>query len=346
MQNKAIVLTLFFCCLYIVEVQSQTNTLDTIGRTPTEKSLKFFSLEPAATLNKKRLWISAGTGFGLWAGASAAMWEAWYKDYPVSGFHTFDDSKEWRGMDKFGHAQASFSHAYYTFKGARWTGLNRRQSMWAAIGVSMGIQSTIEIMDGFSEEWGFSVTDMAFNVIGAGTFATQELLWQEQRILIKVSSTRPDYPTAPIYSIDGGEMSSLKARADELYGSTPSEVFLKDYNAMTIWTSFNIKSFMNKKENNRFPEWLNLALGIGAGNVYGGFRNEWTSEGGGQFVLNDDGFPRYSQFFLAPDIDFSRIPVKKRWARILLTSLNWLKFPTPVMEFNTHNGIKIRPIYW
>ena len=45
---------------------------------------------------------------------------------------------------------------------------------------------------------------------------------------------------------------------------------------------------MNKKKNNRFPEWLNLALGVGAGNIYGGFRNEWTNEEGGQFVLNDD----------------------------------------------------------
>ena len=346
MRTKRILSSSFFLCLFFVQGFAQKDFTDPIEQAAISNNVKFFSLEPASSFNKKRFWTGAGTGFGLWAGASVAMWQAWYKDFPITGFHTFDDSKEWRGMDKFGHAQAAYAHSYYTFKGARWTGMDRRKAMWTGIGVALGIQSTVEIMDGFSEEWGFSVTDMAFNVLGAGTFAAQELLWKEQRILIKVSSTRPRYPNLPIYSVEGGQETSLRERADELFGSTPSEVFLKDYNAMTIWASFNVKSFAKKKENNRFPEWLNLALGIGAGNIYGGFRNEWTGVDGGGFVLNGDEFPRYTQMFLAPDIDFSRIPARQKWLKILLTTLNWVKLPSPVMEVNTQGEVKFRPIYW
>ena len=32
------------------------------------------------------------------------------------------------------------------------------------MGVGVGVMSTIEVMDGFSEEWGFSLGDIGFNL--------------------------------------------------------------------------------------------------------------------------------------------------------------------------------------
>ncbi len=289
--------------------------------------------------------MSAGTGAALYTGASIAMWHAWYSDYPLSGFHTFDDFKEWRGMDKAGHFQAAYVQSNYSFLGARWTGMDRKKAMWAGAGVAFGIQATIEVMDGFSEEWGFSTGDLAFNTLGIGLFVAQEVLWKDQRILLKVSSSPPNYPTTPISSIDGGSSTNLEIRAKELYGDAPTEVFLKDYNAMTIWASFNINSFMPEKKP-KLPNWLNLAIGMGAGNVYGGFGNRWADENGAVFQLHNDDFPRYQQFYLAPDIDLSRIPTRHRWLKLTLSVLNWFKIPSPVLEINTKGNVDFRSFYW
>ncbi|MEZ4954488.1 MAG: DUF2279 domain-containing protein [Saprospiraceae bacterium] len=330
-------------CLYSLFASAQAWPTDSMGETPA--TVKFLSLEQATHFDKKRFWVSAGAGFGFYAAASYAMWDAWYKDYPLTGFHTFNDLKEWKGMDKAGHFHAAYVQSKYAFKGALWTGMDRRKAMWTGVGVATGIQATIEIMDGFSEEWGFSVGDIAFNTLGASLFAAQEMLWQEQRILMKVSSTQPDYPRSPVFSIDGGHQTTLRQRADELYGSSPSEVFLKDYNAMTIWASFNIKAFTSKK-NGKFPAWLNAAFGLGASNIYGGFSNQWSNDDGGQFALSEQEYPRYYQFYLAPDIDLSRIPSRHKWVKFALGFVNWIKIPSPAMELNSRSGLKFHAFYW
>ncbi len=339
------VLTLFFF-LQVLVVPAQMSHIDTISLPQELTSVKFLSLEHAPSFDKRRFWISAGTGFGLYAGVSYVLWNAWYKDFPLSGFHTFNDMKEWKGMDKGGHFNAAYMQSNFTFHGALWTGMDRRKAMWTGVGVATGIQGTIEIMDGFSKEWGFSIGDVGFNTLGAGLFAAQEMLWQEQRMLVKASSTKPDYATSPIFSLDGDHQTTLSDRANELYGSSPSEVFLKDYNALTIWASFNIKSFSKNKNGSRFPAWFNLAFGIGAGNIYGGFSNEWTDENGAIFSLDRETYPRYRQFFLAPDIDLSRIPTRHRWLKLVFNFFNWIKIPSPAMEVNTLGGVKFRPFYW
>ena len=335
-------LAIVFFSLIGLTASAQT---DTSEWQPQIKSVKFLSLQNAPTFDKKRFWVSASTGFGVYAGASYAMWDAWYKEFPLTGFHTFNDMKEWRGMDKAGHFHAAFVQSNYSFKGALWTGMDRRKAMWTGIGVATGIQATIEIMDGFSEEWGFSIGDIAFNTLGAGLFAAQELLWEEQRIIMKVSSTRPDYPTTPIYSIDGQHQTSLYERANDLYGSSLSQVFLKDYNAMTIWASFNIRAFSNSKKGN-FPSWLNLALGIGAGNIYGGFDNNWTDDAGNQYRLSTSDYPRFQQFYLSPDIDLSRIPSRHRWVKFALGFFNWIKIPCPAFELNSRGNVHFHAFYW
>ncbi len=341
---RPLILSSLFCLTGLL-ASAQGNLPDTLSAPVISTSVKFLSLEPAPAFDKRRFWASAGTGAALYTSASIAMWNAWYRNYPVTGFHTFNDMKEWRGMDKAGHLHAAYNQSNYTFQGALWTGMNRRKALWAAAGVAFGIQATIEIMDGFSEQWGFSVGDMAFNTFGIGLFVAQEMAWQEQRILMKVSSTQPNYPTGPIYSVDGGQQSSLKERADELYGTGLTETFLKDYNAMTVWASFNLSSFMGN-ENSKFPRWLNLALGVGAGNIYGGFENRWTDGEGIQFALDRATYPRYQQYYLAPDIDLSRIPTRHRWLKVTLGVLNWIKVPSPALEFSTNGKTVFHLFYW
>ncbi|MFQ5448289.1 MAG: DUF2279 domain-containing protein [Saprospiraceae bacterium] len=304
-----------------------------------------FSLASAPTFHKQRFWVSAGAGITVYGGVSAGLWKAWYKNFPRTRFHTFNDWNEWMGVDKAGHLFSAYMASNYSFQGANWTGMPRRRAMWTAIGIGMGIQTTIEVMDGFSEKWGFSWGDMAFNALGAGVFATQELLWQEQRIVFKSSGQRPAYSSEPVFSDNGERTTTLKDRAVQLYGTSPFEAFIKDYNALTTWGSVNISSFI-KKRNSRFPRWLNLAVGYGAGNIYGGEDNTWTTEDGIIFTLDEMAYPRYRRFYLSPDIDWTRIPSRHRWVKFTLGLLNWVKIPAPVLELNTLGNVHFHPMRW
>jgi hypothetical protein len=310
------------------------------------ESIKLLSLEPAPSFHKSRFWLTAGTGAAVYSGISVALWNAWYKDYPLTRFHTFNDWGEWNGMDKAGHLFSAYIECNYSFKGARWTGMKRRSAMWTAMAVGTGLQATIEVMDGFSEEWGFSLGDIGFNSLGVSLFAVQELLWKEQRILMKASGIRPDYSQTPLYSADGAEVTTLDNRAAGLYGTSFFHVILKDYNALTVWSSANIHSFLKNRESSRFPKWLNLALGYGAGNIYGGFENSWTTEDGATFALDPGRYPRYRQFYLSPDIDWTRIPTRHRWLKFTLGLFNWVKFPAPALEMNTLGKVKFHYFHW
>ena len=159
--------------------------------------------------------------------------------------------------------------------------------------------------------------------------------------MLKFSSTPVDHPDYPVTSTDGESVMTLQQRADDLFGTGYFELLLKDYNAQTIWASVNIHSFL--KEESRFPKWLNVAVGYGAYNMYGGYSNRWEKDGA-DFVLSEDDYPRYSQYFLTLDADLTRIPSKSPFVRTLLGMLNVIKLPFPAVEFNKVDGVKFHAL--
>ena len=92
-------------------------------------------------------------------------------------------------MDKLGHVFTTFLVSNVSNKMWKWAGLSHKKSViYGAIG-GIAYQSIIEIQDGFSEEWGFSLADMGANLIGAAFFVAQELTWEEKRIRLKLVSS-------------------------------------------------------------------------------------------------------------------------------------------------------------
>jgi len=149
-----------------------------------------------------------------------------------------------------------------------------------------------------------------------------------------------------ITSVDGLHSTTLDQRIRSLYGTTAFDKFFKDYNGQTNWLSFNIHSF-TKKKNNKFPKWLNIAVGYGAENMFEGFDYSWIEEDTGiRYERDPNDFPRYSQIYLSFDIDTSRIPIKNRFLKTLLTGLNFIKIPSPTLEFTTLGNVKFHPIYF
>ena len=294
------------------------------------------------SLNKTRFWTAAGTGLVVYTGTVLSLNELWYKEYPRTSFHLFNDIEEWQQMDKAGHMFTAYFESDWAYHVARWTGMNRKSSIWTGALVAVGLQTTVEVLDGFSSKWGFSMYDVAFNIAGASMWAGQQAGWSEQRIRLKVSSTFVEYPEEVIIGDPSGT-TTLRERTNDLFGENIFETFLKDYNAQTIWASVNIHSFL--KNESKFPKWLNVAVGYSGENMFGGFKNEWE-EDGNIYKTNNDVYPRFRQFVLSPDIDLSKINIKSKPLRMLLGMANIFKFPAPALVFNGKGGVQWDWLYY
>lgn len=254
----------------------------------------------------------------------------WYKDYPKTSFHTFNDSKEWQQMDKIGHSWAAYNSGRASAAMWAWTGVESKKATWIGGLSSTAYLTVIEILDGHSAKWGWSWADMGANVFGSGLFISQQLGWQEQRIQFKFSFHRKNY-SDPM----------LNERSDDLFGSSWTERMLKDYNGQTYWLSANLRSFFPRSN---LPAWLNVAVGYGSEGMFGGFENKWTGSDPALPVDRTD-VKRYRQWYLSPDIKFSNIETKKKGLRMLFHVIDAFKFPAPSLELS--NGkMKVNAIHF
>ncbi|MHB8259487.1 MAG: DUF2279 domain-containing protein [Bacteroidia bacterium] len=286
----------------------------------------------------------------------------WYRPYQSTSFHFFNDNPQWCQMDKWGHGFSSYSSSrlvmeamsWAGFKtspfnaslgnlsagGLKWAGFSERESI--IIGQTFGLLylSSVEILDGFSKEWGFSWGDEVANFAGGFTFSLQQYYWGEQRIQLKFS----DHETP------------LAKYRPNLLGGNFLEQIIKDYNGQTYWVSFNIASFL--KKGNMFPNWINLSLGYGATNMISGKNNQIVYPDGTlgydpvhneTLIITKSGqaipFYRYRKYYASLDIDFTKIKTKSRVLKSIFSVFNSFKLPFPTLEFDKH-GTNFKPFYF
>ncbi len=286
-----------------------------------DSDLSFF--QNADQPNKTRIHILAGTVIGLYPVSMYWLYTQWYRDYPQSNFHFFNDNNEWEKMDKYGHLWDAYSIAKPLSKSFRWAGLNNKRSTLYASGISFLYQTTIEVFDGFSSEWGFSGGDVLANTLGVSTFALQQLIWEEQRIVLKYSFHQTKYS---------------KYRPDQL-GSTLPENILKDYNGLTYWLNVNPHSWMRHESS--FPKWLSIGLGFGAEGMTGGNENPTQVDG-----KDIPSFERYTQYYLGLDLDFSRVHFKSGFLNSFFKVINIIHLPAPAIEFSNGRKTKWHLLYF
>jgi hypothetical protein len=250
--------------------------------------------------------------------------QAWYSQYAKSNFHLFDDSREWQQIDKMGHVMSSniiSNICYFTY---RWSGVKQTPAILYASAVSLAYMTTIEVMDGYSSGWGFSLSDMTANLAGTSFFMVQQLIWQRQYVKMKMSY----HPT--IYA---------DMRPEEL-GNKGLERVLKDYNGLTFWASMGSAVFVPKRSN--FPRWICLSLGYGAEGMLGGFKNPDHNDAGERLPQYD----RYRKFYLSLDVDFSMIKTRSKFVKLLLLAVNAIKIPFPALEYNSRGQFKFHYLYF
>lgn len=291
-------------------------------------------LIPSDTLNTKRVWIASSGALATYSIFSIGLYNTWYKKTERSPFHYFNDAGEWFDLDKVAHSYNSYIQSSNCYDGARWCGYSEKAAVIWGVSISMLFQSTIEIMDGYSSDWGFSWPDIAGNVLGAGLFASQQLLWHEQKFKLKLSAFPKNYPNGFISGNHGSQI-TYDQRAKDLYGQGYFSSFMKDYNAQTFWLSFNPGIF-SQRINHYWPAWLDLSIGYGADNLYGGYSNEWKN--------NEEIFhatpTRIQQYYLSLDIDLKKIRVKNNFLRTTLSILNIIKIPAPALELNSQGKVR------
>ncbi len=166
--------------------------------------------------------------------------------------------------------------------------------------------------------------DFTSNTFGAALFTAEELAWDDQRIKLKFSFHHIDYGSR-----------DLNARADAIYGKSETERFIKDYNAITDWASFDIKSFFPKAP---VPKWFAIAFGYGADGMFGA-RSNVAKDKNGNITFDRSDIKRYRQWYISPDIDFTKIKTNKKGLRFFYSVLSAFKFPAPSIEFS-NGGIK------
>lgn len=274
-------------------------------------------LKPSDTLHKQRRNAVVISQASIASVTLIGLNQLWYADFERSNFRTINDNSEWLQMDKFGHVFSSYQLGRLGAESFNWAGISEKDQLIYGATLGLTFLTAVEVLDGFSQEWGFSWGDMASNAAGTGLYVGQQLLWKEQRISLKYSFSQTNF---------------AQQNPDQL-GNGLAEEFLKDYNGQTYWLSFNLNSFL---KTDYIPNWLNLAFGYGANGMLTG-----TSDN-----LSFPNQNRYRQYFLSFDIDLTRIKTNSNVLKTIFSVFNTIKVPLPTLEFNGENGLKAHYIYF
>ena len=283
-----------------------------------QSSLESF-LTPSDSINKPRQ-------SGVYIGESVALGatliglnQIWYKDYPQSNFHFFNDNDQWLQIDKVGHLYSSYHLGRAGAELLQWSGASQKEQLLYGASVGFAFLTVVEVFDGFSQEWGASTGDIIANATGTALYVSQELLWKEQRITPKFSFHQTKF---------------AKQRPETL-GKSLNEQLLKDYNGQTYWLSFNIHSFT---KDSFVPKWLNLAIGYGGENMLYGSNSEALQNG----IFQQE----YRQFYLSLDIDLTKIETKSHFLKTFFSVFNTIKIPAPTLQYDDYNGVKAHFVYF
>ena len=298
---------ILYCFLFFFQSILGQNSLD-----------NFF--KPSDTLNKKRQNSIFITEAVLASGALIGLNQLWYADYPKSDFHFINDNSDWLQMDKVGHLYASYHIGRFSAEALNWSGTSKKNQLIYGASLGFVFLTAVEVMDGFSEEWGASMGDVVANAAGTALYVSQELIWKEQRIIPKFSYHKTEYSNY---------------RPDVL-GSTFPEQILKDYNGQTYWLSTNIYSF---SKGSKIPKWLNVALGYGAEGMVSGNDENFTP------ILTPKS-EKFRQFYLSFDVDLTKINTKSHFLKTIFSVFNTVKIPAPTIEYSPQSGFKFYAFYF
>ena len=303
-KGKVLLSVLFLSSFYSIRAQSKFESF----------------LTPSDTLNKKRQNTVIVTEATLASVTLLGLNQLWYADYPRSNFHFINDNNEWLQMDKVGHMYSAYHLGRFGAEMMNWSGASQKNRLVYGATLGFAFLTAVEVLDGFSSEWGASSGDIIANATGTALYVSQELLWREQRI-------------TPKFSFHTTHYANLRP---ESLGSSLNEQLLKDYNGQTYWLSVNLHSFAKET---KIPKWLNVAFGYGAdGMLTGNLQNDNVNS-----IQNPE---RFRQFYLSLDVNLAKIDTKSHFLKTIFSIFNTIKIPAPTLEYSANKGLKAYALYF
>ncbi len=164
----------------------------------------------------------------------------WKKTGP---FHIQEDWQWTWALDKAGHFFGGYATSYFFSEVLMTMGFS--WDMGTITGSALGFLYTsyVEVLDGFSLDFGFSPTDFYADFAGASFHLLQHYVPALENITPKFLYVEPSWI---------GE----KHRE-------PHDSFIDDYSAQTFWLSLNVHNLLPKNAKPYWPDWLELSLGYG-----------------------------------------------------------------------------------
>ncbi len=249
--------------------------------------------DSSTSVNLTRLVIVGGTTAVAVTAIHIYQQNSWWRDYRTS-FHFREDLEYAMYMDKLGHLYASSVMTFVFSKSLQWCNMNEPSSLiWGAVGSTL-FQTYVEIEDGFSAYWGFDRVDYAANLFGAWYPVLQYHV-----------------PVFKNFQFRFSYLPKNEGSAGAIPGQT--KTMFDDYEGQTFWLTVTPKGLFSAKSLRWWPDWLAVA--------------------GGVAVRNNNSPDRYLVWFLAPDLDMTKIiPQDTPFLRSLGEALNFIHFPMPAVQ--------------
>ena len=247
-------------------------------------------LEPAKLFGVASLTLVAyAAAYGL------VFAKGWWEN-EERGFHFENDFDYALNLDKFGHFAAGVVLGEGFYEGYRWAGTSEFQAYLFAGLSAMMTHVAIDVKDGYSPEWGFSVFDVLSGTLGGFDPMAERYV-----------------PVFKYVDLKWSYWINTKA----YYRQSHTGVFTDDYCNQTFWASFKPYRLLPASVRAYYPSWLAIAAGL--------------SIDEGVFIKHYEGTP-HREVYIALDYDLEAFRPQSRMARTLIKSLNYFKLPAPAIQ--------------
>ena len=242
---------------------------------------------------------SVGVASTVLIAYGAAYWlvfdKGWW-DEQGSHFRFENDFDYALNLDKFGHFASGVIMGESFYEGYRWAGVSEFKSYLFAGFSAMETHIAIDVKDGYSPQWGFSVFDVLSGTLGG-------FLPMAERYI----------PVFKYVDLKWSYWINTKA----YYRQSKTGVFTDDYCNQTFWASFKIHRMLPKAARAYYPSWLAIAAGL--------------SIDEGVFIHDRDVTP-HREVYIALDYDLEAFRPQSRMARTIVKYLNYFKLPAPTVQ--------------
>ena len=227
----------------------------------------------------------------------------WSEKQTAFHFDNGSDKVYALNVDKAGHFMGGLQAADLFSESMRWAGMNKKQALWFGAAFGSGLQLAIEMKDAYAPYWGFSPLDLTIG--SAGAFLP----------IAKYYS-----PTLRAFDVKLSYWKRYNTYWDleRQRGKTPYKyAWQDDYVNQTYWLSVDLNHF-----NEKFPDWLNIAIGFGLDET--------------QYLEHNTKMGGNNEWYIALDYDIPKM--LKGWdspiAKKIKHWLNYFHFPAPTIRIS------------